>query len=74
MSKLAFSSTAPVTTSRRGGDPDVKADANRSLRHYIDITQTAERALFDFVFTPTAIQASPDDPESWKRKTDSNAA
>ncbi len=31
-------------------DPGVVPDANRSLRHYIDITQTAERALFDFVF------------------------
>ena len=29
-------------------DPGVVADANRSLRHYIDITQTAERGAVRF--------------------------
>jgi alkanesulfonate monooxygenase len=53
-------------------DPDVQADANRSLRHYIDITQTAERALFDFVFNADSNSSfGPDDPEIWQRKTDS---
>src|SRR6478735_4517259 len=52
-------------------DPDVQADANRSLRHYIDITQTAERALFDFVFNADSNSSfGPDDPEIWQRKTD----
>ena len=46
-------------------------DANQSLRHYIDITQTAERALFDFVFNADSNSTfGPDDPEIWKRNTD----
>jgi N-acetyl-S-(2-succino)cysteine monooxygenase len=53
-------------------DPGVVPDANRSLRHYIDITQTAERGLFDFVFNADSNSTfGPDDPEIWKRKTDS---
>jgi alkanesulfonate monooxygenase len=52
-------------------DQGVVPDSNRSLRHYIDITQTAERALFDFVFNADSNSTfGPDDPESWKRKTD----
>ena len=52
-------------------DPGVQSNANQSLRHYIDITQTAERALFDFVFNADSNSTfGPDDPESWKRKTD----
>src|SRR6185503_18984207 len=52
-------------------DPGVVPDANRSLRHYIDITQTAERAKFDFVFNADSNSTfGPDDPEIWKRKTD----
>ena len=43
-------------------DPNVQADANRSLRHYIDITKTAERALFDFVFNADSNSSfGPDD-------------
>ena len=54
-------------------DPDVVADANASLRHYIDITQIAERALFDFVFNADSNSSfGPDDPEIWKR-TDGDA-
>jgi len=30
--------------------PAVDAAAGQSLRHYVNITQMAERALFDFVF------------------------
>ncbi len=52
-------------------DPGVRPDANRSLRHYIDITQAAERAKFDFVFNADSNSSfGPDDPDSWKRKTD----
>lgn len=48
----------------------VAADANRSLAHYIDITRTAERALFDFVFNADSNSTfGPDDPEIWKRTT-----
>ena len=51
-------------------DPGVLSDSNRSLRHYIDITQTAERALFDFVFNADSNSTfGPDDPEMWKRTT-----
>ena len=65
---MAFSFTAPGTISRRGAIPGVASDANRSLRHYIDITQTAERALFDFVFNADSNSTfGPDDPEIWKR-------
>ena len=40
----------------------------RSLRHYIEITQTAERALFDFVFIADSNSTfGPDDPDIWKR-------
>ena len=49
-------------------DQGVVPDANRSLRHYIDITQTAERGLFDFVFNADSNSTfGPDDPEMWKR-------
>ena len=52
-------------------DPGVRPDANRSLPHYIDITQAAERAKFDFVFNADSNSSfGPDDPDSWKRKTD----
>jgi N-acetyl-S-(2-succino)cysteine monooxygenase len=51
-------------------DPGVVPDANRSLRHYIDITQTAERALFDFAFNADSNSSfGPDDPEIWRRTT-----
>jgi len=51
-------------------DPGAVPDANRSLRHYIDITQTAERGLFDFVFNADSNSTfGPDDPDIWKRTT-----
>ena len=51
-------------------DPGVMPNANQSLRHYIDITQTAERALFDFVFNADSNSTfGPDDPDIWKRTT-----
>ena len=49
-------------------DPDVQSDANASLRHYIKITQIAERALFDFVFNADSNSSfGPDDPKIWQR-------
>ena len=32
-------------------EPGVMPNANQSLSHYVGITQTAERGLFDFVFS-----------------------
>ncbi|MBM3526765.1 MAG: LLM class flavin-dependent oxidoreductase [Alphaproteobacteria bacterium] len=48
----------------------IASDANRSLPHYVDITQTAERALFDFVFNADSNSTfGPDDPSIWQRTT-----
>ena len=44
------------------------SDANANLGQYIEVTQTAERALFDFVFNADSNSTfGPDDPEMWKR-------
>src|SRR4051794_21767436 len=49
-------------------DPGVTSDANADLGQYIEVTQTAERALFDFVFNADSNSTfGPDDPEMWKR-------
>jgi alkanesulfonate monooxygenase SsuD/methylene tetrahydromethanopterin reductase-like flavin-dependent oxidoreductase (luciferase family) len=49
-------------------DPGVASDSNASLRHLIEVSQTAERALFDFVFIADSNSTfGPDDPEIWKR-------
>jgi N-acetyl-S-(2-succino)cysteine monooxygenase len=51
-------------------DPDAEPDANGSLRHYVEITQRAERALFDFAFNADSNSTfGPDDIEIWKRTT-----
>ena len=51
-------------------DPGVVPNANQNLQHYIDITQTAERGLFDFAFNADSNSTfGPDDPEMWKRTT-----
>lgn len=51
-------------------DPGVMPNANQSLKHYINITQTAERGLFDFVFNADSNSTfGPDDPDIWKRTT-----
>ena len=48
----------------------VAADAGRSLRHYIEITQLAERALFDLVFNADSNSTfGPDDINIWKHTT-----
>ena len=51
-------------------DPAAQPDANRSLRHYIEITQCAERALMDFAFNADSNSTfGPDDPNIWKLTT-----
>jgi FMN-dependent oxidoreductase (nitrilotriacetate monooxygenase family) len=51
-------------------DPGVMPNANQSLKHYIQITQTAERGLFDFVFNADSNSTfGPDDPDIWRRTT-----
>ncbi len=43
-------------------------DSNASLRHLIDVSQTAERALFRFrLHCRQQLDLRPDDPEIWKR-------
>ena len=51
-------------------EPGVMPNANQSLSHYVGITQTAERGLFDFVFSADSNSTfGPDDPDIWKRTT-----
>jgi len=50
--------------------PATDASAGQSLRHYVNITQLAERALFDFVFNADSQSTfGPDDINVWKRNT-----
>ena len=52
-----------ATTSRLGATRAREADAGGSLKHYVEITQIAERALFDFVFNADSNSTfGPDDP------------
>ncbi len=49
-------------------DPAVDPNAGQSLRHYVNLTQLAERAKFDFVFNAdTQATFGPDDINVWKR-------
>jgi FMN-dependent oxidoreductase (nitrilotriacetate monooxygenase family) len=49
-------------------DPATDANAGQSLRHYVKLTQLAERAKFDFVFNAdTQSTFGPDDVNVWKR-------
>ena len=48
--------------------PATDANAGQSLRHYVNITQMAERALFDFVFNADSQSTfGPDDINVWRR-------
>jgi alkanesulfonate monooxygenase len=48
----------------------VDANAGQSLRHFVNLAQLAERALFDFVFNAdTQATFGPDDVGVWKRNT-----
>jgi len=50
----------------------VVANASQNLRHYIEITQLAERAKFDLVFNAdTNSTFGPDDANVWKRTANS---
>jgi FMN-dependent oxidoreductase (nitrilotriacetate monooxygenase family) len=49
-------------------DPAVDANAGQSLAHYVNLTQLAERAKFDFVFNAdTQATFGPDDVNVWRR-------
>jgi N-acetyl-S-(2-succino)cysteine monooxygenase len=51
-------------------DPGVMPNANQSFKHYAEITRTAERGLFDFVFNADSNSTfGPDDPDIWRRTT-----
>ena len=50
MMKLGFFLYGPGHHIAAWRDPATVADSSGSLRHYIEITQAAERAKFDFVF------------------------
>ena len=47
--------------------PGAQADAAINLRHYIEMTQTAERAGFDFIFFADAVGVREAKPEVLKR-------
>ncbi len=65
---MAFSSLEPGITLHPGAIPAWRLNSNASLRHLIEVSQTAERALFDFVFIADSNSTfGPDDPEIWKR-------
>jgi N-acetyl-S-(2-succino)cysteine monooxygenase len=53
-------------------DESAAANSTQSLRHYIELTQAAERAKFDLVFNAdTNSTFGPDDPNIWKRTANS---
>ena len=68
MMKLGFFLYGPGHHIAAWRDPATVADASGSLRHYIEITQAAERAKFDFVFNADSNSTfGPDDIDIWKR-------
>jgi FMN-dependent oxidoreductase (nitrilotriacetate monooxygenase family) len=70
MMKLGFFLYGPGHHIASWRDPDAAPEASRSLRHYIEITQLAERGLFDFVFNADSNSSfGPDDVNIWKRTT-----
>lgn len=51
-------------------DPKVDATQRQAFEHYVRIARTAERGLFDLVFTAdTFAMFGPDEPEVWSRTT-----
>ncbi len=51
-------------------DPLVDATQRQAFAHFAEIARTAERGLFDLVFTAdTFAMFGPDDPEVWSRTT-----
>jgi len=68
MMKLGLFLAGPGQHIAAWRDEAVAADAGQSLRHYVHLTQLAERALFDFVFNAdTNATFGPDDVNVWKR-------
>jgi FMN-dependent oxidoreductase (nitrilotriacetate monooxygenase family) len=68
MMKLGLFLAGPGQHIASWRDPSVEPDAGQSLRNYVQITQLAEQAKFDFVFNADS-QATfgPDDANVWRR-------
>ena len=70
MMKLGLFLAGPGQHIASWRDPDVDPNAGQSLRNYVQITQLAEAAKFDFVFNAdTQATFGPDDINIWKRNT-----
>lgn len=70
MMKLGLFLAGPGQHIASWRDPATDPNAGQSLRNYVQITQLAERALFDFVFNAdTQATFGPDDLNIWKRNT-----
>jgi FMN-dependent oxidoreductase (nitrilotriacetate monooxygenase family) len=70
MMKLGLFLAGPGQHIASWRDPSVEPDAGQSLQNYVQITQLAERAKFDFVFNAdTQATFGPDDINIWKRNT-----
>jgi FMN-dependent oxidoreductase (nitrilotriacetate monooxygenase family) len=70
MMKLGLFLAGPGQHIASWRDPAVEPDAGQSLHNYVQLTQLAERAKFDFVFNAdTQATFGPDDINIWKRNT-----
>jgi alkanesulfonate monooxygenase len=68
MMKLGLFLAGPGQHIAAWRDPATDSNAGQSLRHYVQLTQLAERAKFDFVFNAdTQATFGPDDINVWKR-------
>jgi alkanesulfonate monooxygenase len=68
MMKLGLFLAGPGQHIAAWRDPATDANAGQSLRHFMNLTQLAERAKFDFVFNAdTQATFGPDDINVWKR-------
>src|SRR5262245_48185721 len=68
MMKLGLFLGGPGQHSGSWRDPAADPNAGQSLQHYVNLTQLAERAKFDFVFNAdTQATFGPDDINVWKR-------
>jgi FMN-dependent oxidoreductase (nitrilotriacetate monooxygenase family) len=70
MMKLGLFLAGPGQHIASWRDPSVDPAAGQSLHNYVQLTQLAEKALFDFVFNAdTQATFGPDDINIWKRNT-----
>lgn len=70
MMKLGLFLAGPGQHVAAWRDPAVAPDAGQSLRHFVNLAQIGERALFDFAFVAdTNATFGPDDVSFWKRTT-----